>query len=97
MPNVFLEAWALGVPVLTLGFDPDGVVTRHGLGVAAQGSWQRFVEAAATMWRHRADRAERFAGTRDYVARFHSVDAVGARWAHLLGLEEPLSSPAASL
>jgi len=96
MPNVFLEAWALGVPVLTLEFDPDGVVARHGLGVAAEGSWQRFVEAASTMWRDRTGRAQRFAGTRDYVSRFHSVDAVGARWARLLGLEEPLSSPAAS-
>jgi glycosyltransferase involved in cell wall biosynthesis len=89
MPNVFLEAWALGVPVLTLEFDPDGVVTRHALGFAAEGSWQRFVDAASTLWRDRAGRAERFAGTRDYVSRVHSVDAVGARWARLLGLEHP--------
>jgi glycosyltransferase involved in cell wall biosynthesis len=87
MPNVFLEAWALGVSVLTLEFDPDDVVTRHGLGVAAAGSWERFVEAASDLWQERADRAERFASTRDYVSNFHSVEAVGARWARLLKLE----------
>jgi len=30
-PNVFLEAWQLGVPVITT-FDPDGVVASHRLG-----------------------------------------------------------------
>ena len=30
-PNVFIEAWSYGVPVLTY-FDPDGVVAKHGLG-----------------------------------------------------------------
>ena len=33
-PNVFLEAWSLGVPVVTT-CDPDGLVDREGLGAAA--------------------------------------------------------------
>jgi glycosyltransferase involved in cell wall biosynthesis len=87
MPNVFLEAWALGVPVLTLEFDPDGVVTQNELGLAADGSWDAFVDGASTLWRERTDHTNRFAGTRDYVVRVHSVEAVGALWARLLGLE----------
>ena len=37
-PNTFLEGWAHGTPALSLRFDPDGVIERHGLGTAAGGS-----------------------------------------------------------
>lgn len=37
-PNTYLEAWAVGTPVLTLrSADPDGVVERRGLGGVADG------------------------------------------------------------
>ncbi len=84
MPNVFLEAWARGVPVLTLRCDPDGVVVARSLGIAADGSWERFVAGARELWSTRADRAELAARTRAYVEEVHSVDAVAARWADVL-------------
>ena len=33
-PNVFLEAWSVGLPLVS-SFDPDGVIARHGLGKVA--------------------------------------------------------------
>ena len=33
-PNVFLEAWSVGTPVVTT-CDPDGLIDREGLGAAA--------------------------------------------------------------
>jgi glycosyltransferase involved in cell wall biosynthesis len=84
MPNAFLEAWACGVPVLTLEFDPDGVVERHGLGISARRSWDSFVAGARELWESREDRTE-FAGrVRAYVDEVHSMEAVGARWSSLI-------------
>jgi glycosyltransferase involved in cell wall biosynthesis len=84
MPNTFLEAWSLGVPVLTLAVDPDGLIEEHDLGVAAGGSWERFVAGARELWAGRADRAALSQRTRRFVHDVHSPEAVGARWQELL-------------
>jgi glycosyltransferase involved in cell wall biosynthesis len=84
MPNVFLEAWSAGVPVLTLTFDPDGIVQRHGLGISAGGSWDGFVGGARKLWASRDDRTETASRVRAYVERTHSADAVAAQWEELI-------------
>jgi glycosyltransferase involved in cell wall biosynthesis len=84
MPNAFLEAWAHGVPVLTLQFDPDGVVARNRLGVAADGSWDRFVDGARELWKARDRREELTSRVRGYVEQAHSIEAVAARWSDLI-------------
>jgi glycosyltransferase involved in cell wall biosynthesis len=84
MPNTFLEGWAAGVPALTLEFDPDGVVARHGLGVSADGSWERFVAGARDLWETRRNRDQLSQRVRSYVRETHSVVAVGNEWAALI-------------
>jgi glycosyltransferase involved in cell wall biosynthesis len=84
MPNAFLEAWARGVPVLTLEFDPDRIVERARLGFAARGSWERFVEGAQELWDGRADRAELATRVRRYVEEQHSTAAAAAQWSALV-------------
>jgi glycosyltransferase involved in cell wall biosynthesis len=34
-PNSYLQAWSHGLPVVAF-FDPDGIIRRHGLGIAVQ-------------------------------------------------------------
>ena len=84
MPNLFLEAWACGVPVLSYEFDPDGRIGRDGLGVAAAGSAARFVEGARALWGARANRDDLSDRVRAHLAERHGVEAVSARWAGLL-------------
>jgi glycosyltransferase involved in cell wall biosynthesis len=85
MPNAFLEAWAHGVPVLTLEFDPDAAVARNGLGISAGGSWERFIEGARELWERPDRRDELGSRARRYVNQVHSIDVVGSRWRDLLG------------
>jgi glycosyltransferase involved in cell wall biosynthesis len=87
MSNVFLEGWGRGVPALSLRHDPDGVITREGIGGFAHGSPTRLAEMARSMWSRRSDRSDLARACRDYVRREHSADAVVPRWIEALGLE----------
>jgi glycosyltransferase involved in cell wall biosynthesis len=81
---VFLEAWALGTPVLTPEFDPDGIVRDRALGISAEGSWERLVEGARQFWSQRLDRKEMGERAHDYVREVHSIDAVGDAWSEVV-------------
>lgn len=83
MPNTWLEGWARGVPAMTLSFDPDERIVRHGLGVSARGSWEDFVGGARDLWKRRADRCGYGPQVRAYVADVHG-EQVAERWAALL-------------
>lgn len=37
-PNIFVEAWACGIQVMSLSFDPGGIIKKEGLGYVADGN-----------------------------------------------------------
>jgi glycosyltransferase involved in cell wall biosynthesis len=80
MPNLFLEAWARGVPALAFSHDPDGVVARHELGSFARGSQESLASLAREQWEARGDQRELAARCIGYVQRHHDVEAVCAAW-----------------
>ena len=80
-PTTFLEAWSLGLPVLTT-FDPDGVVATHGLGeVAANlddftGKLRRLLAAPQSMDTYAA-------AARAYYESHHSIAEVSRRFCQM--------------
>jgi glycosyltransferase involved in cell wall biosynthesis len=84
MPNGFLEAWACGLPVLSLSVDPDSKIADNDIGVVAGGSMQRLIEAADGLWRDPELRNAVGDRARRYVQDVHSPEAVAERWVALL-------------
>ncbi|HMH17907.1 MAG TPA: glycosyltransferase family 4 protein [Burkholderiales bacterium] len=77
-PNSYLQAWIRGVPVVTL-IDPDGVIEREGLGVAARSSAQiadamEYLLGNPAAWKAARDRCAAF------MAREYAEDKVLAAY-----------------
>jgi glycosyltransferase involved in cell wall biosynthesis len=97
MPNTFLEGWARGVPALALAHDPDGVIERHRLGSFADGSPDRLVTLASSLWNERRNQAVLSETCRQYILDYHSPEAVSARWLDVLGIHTTRTTTAESV
>lgn len=74
-PNTFIQAFLHGTPVLSFQVDPDGILTRSGLGWCCQES----LEVAETILRTlSAEEQEAYgAACVDYVRRNHNIEQNG--------------------
>ena len=71
-PNVFLEAWSVGTPVVTT-CDPDGLVQGEGLGFSAA-DIGGLVSAVRRIYEDRSLHQQISTTTRDYFDRNHRLD-----------------------
>ena len=83
MPNTFLEAWSRAIPVVSLDFDPDGLIAEEGLGLVAH-SPDELRDAVARVFSDPAARAEMGERAREHVAAVHSPATVSRQWADAL-------------
>jgi len=44
-PNIFLEAWSSGIPVLSLFIDPGDIIEKENLGVVTKGDTEKLFQA----------------------------------------------------
>jgi glycosyltransferase involved in cell wall biosynthesis len=80
-PNTFVEAWNHGVPVVTT-FDPDGLVTRMGLGFTASNP-SDFAAAITNLVCDQAKWLQISANVRLYYQNNHQPDAALERFTSL--------------
>ena len=74
LSNAMIQAWWHGVPTVSLDYDPDGAIERHGLGAACGGDEQRF-RAAGVAHAHDESLAGDAGGrARDYARHRFALD-----------------------
>ena len=71
-PNIFIESWACGVPVLSLHVDPGGVIKREGLGEVADGNINTLLSAMDS-FKFTSSFADK---ARSYTERNHGLNNV---------------------
>ena len=69
-PNIFLEAWACGIPVFSLHVDPH-VIEKEKLGIVAHGNLEVLIKAM-----EKGHPTKEFAThSRNYINKHHLLDA----------------------
>ena len=74
-PNTFLEAWGNSIPVISLGFDPDGIISNHKLGFHSK-TYEQMLEDFKTLIRNDKLRKEMGSNSRNYVAKEHDAEKI---------------------
>ena len=70
-PNIFIEAWACGIPVLSLYVDPGGVIESEELGIVADGNMGKLIASMGVI-----NKTEDFSRkARIYVQKHHELNS----------------------
>lgn len=94
-PNTFLQCAAAGVPVASLAVDPEGILSRHGCGLLANGSLDTLERQVRTLWSDET-LAERCALTfHRHALEHHGLEGQVERFESLLqkAIAAPLLAP----
>jgi glycosyltransferase involved in cell wall biosynthesis len=75
-PNTFIQAWMREVAVLSLNVDPDGLLTRGGIGSCANGDEGVLARTLRRWMRDTASREEVTQRAREYVTEHHAEQNV---------------------
>lgn len=79
-PNIFLEAWATGIPVISLYVNPGNVLNKHSLGHYSNGQlddMKNFMESDACLNYDETN-------LKEYISNYHSFENASRRLLELL-------------
>lgn len=79
-PNIFLESWALGVPVISLNVNPDNILNKYQLGICCEGDLQKMQEYIESSFTDKFLKENLMS----YVSTFHDFESSALRFTSLL-------------
>ena len=82
-PNTFLEAWVHGMPVVSLGIDPDGIISKYNLGICSR-NFDELVNGIKILSKDIDLREKICLNSREYIFNEHSIDKTLDRYEYVL-------------
>jgi glycosyltransferase involved in cell wall biosynthesis len=79
-PNIFLEAWGTGVPVISLKVNPGDIINQYHLGVFCNGSLERMKDSIESNETCSLDKSSLMS----YVSEFHSLGTAADRFLKII-------------
>ena len=79
-PNIFLEAWSSGVPVISLSVNPGNVFSNQAVGLWCEGDLTKMKTAMESYKIGEFDKMK----TKSYIREFHDFDTAAERFTKLI-------------
>lgn len=82
-PNVFLEAWMFGVPVVSLTANPDGIITDYELGHHSK-NLDQMIKDIKILLEDKEIRKKMGKNGRKYVEKYHNINNIANQYETLI-------------
>jgi len=82
-PNVFLEAWAHSIPVVSLNVDPDGIISKYKLGYHSK-TFDQLIDNIMALLQNKKLRQMMAENGRKYVEENHDIKRVADRYEEMI-------------
>lgn len=90
-PNTFLEAWGNSIPVVSIGFDPDEIICKYGLGIHIE-NFEDLVKNVDMLLKNDSLREKMGIQGRKYVEREHNVMKIVDEYEKLIYISQKIKN-----